>query len=170
MSFIAFINKNTYEVKDELEDYIYCDYEIKNVIATLNKKGYKTSYSCAGHNEVGLFWPLFKDDLDRIDEYLKEAETDKALHFVSMDDEYFYHKDEKVGTYIYILFDSNYNFENYPDGFDYEVFDNKSYLSKRVEFYNDESHTIRRTDDEINNDLNETHKILEDWVKSLPSI
>lgn len=54
MSLIAFINKNTFEVKDELDEYIYSDYEIRNVIACLNRKGYKTSYSYAGHNEVAF--------------------------------------------------------------------------------------------------------------------
>ena len=29
MSLISFINKNTYEVVDELDDYIYCDYDIR---------------------------------------------------------------------------------------------------------------------------------------------
>ena len=32
MSLIAFVDKNTFEVKDKLEEYIYCDYE--------NKKNY----------------------------------------------------------------------------------------------------------------------------------
>ncbi len=54
MALISFINKKTFEITDELEDYIYCDYELRYIIRELNRKGYKTSFSCAGHNQVGL--------------------------------------------------------------------------------------------------------------------
>ena len=96
MPLIAFVNKKTFEVKDELEEYIYCDYEIRNVIACLNKKGYMTNYSCAGHNEVGLLWPLHKENISNLEDYLKESKTDKSLHFIKKDKNCFYHKDEKV--------------------------------------------------------------------------
>ena len=168
MSLISFIDKNTFEVKDELEEYIYCDYEIRNVIATLNKKGYKTRYSCAGHNEVGLLWPLHKEDIDNLNDYLKDAENDRALHYVKKEGNYFYHKDEKVATYTYISFADNYKFETQPDNFKYELIDGKSYLSKRIDFYKDDNHLIRKTDIEINEELNSTILKLEKWAKSLP--
>ena len=60
MALISFINKKTFEIKDELEEYIYCDFEISKIISELNKKGFKTLYSCAGHNEIGLMWPTHK--------------------------------------------------------------------------------------------------------------
>jgi len=170
MSFIAFINKNTFEIEEELEDYIYCDYEIRNVIATLNKKGYKTSYSCAGHNEVGAMWPLQKENINKLDEYLNEAKTDKALHFMEKDEEYFYHKDEKVSTYLYISFQNDYNFQNLPICFTYELIDNKSYLSKKIEFYKDENHTLRKSDKEIYRELEQAHRDLEQWAQELPTI
>ena len=84
MSLIVFINKNTFEVKDEL------------------------------------------------DEYLEEWKTDKALHFLKKDNNYFYHKDEKVAIYTYILFADAYKFEIYPDGFTYELMNGKSYLLKKL--------------------------------------
>lgn len=170
MSLIAFIDKNTFDVKDELEEYIYCDYEIANVIACLNKKGYKTKYSCAGHNEVGLFWPVHKEDINQLDDYLKSSKADKALHFIKKDSDCFYHKDEKVSTYTYISFVDDYNFEVYPNGFTYELIDGKSYLSKKIKFYKDINHTIRKTDMEIYKDLESSILELEKWVKQLPSI
>lgn len=170
MSLIAFINKNTFEVKDELNEYIYCDYEIRNIIALLNKKGYKTNYSCAGHNEVGLFWPTHKEELDKLDDYLKKAENDNALHFIKKDGRYFYHKDEKIATYAYISFDEDYKFKKIPNNFTNEIFNGSSYLSKKIEFYKDENHTIRKTDKEIYSELEEMHKDLEKWVEELPTI
>lgn len=168
MSLIAFINKNTFEVKDELDEYIYCDYEIRNVIAVLNKKGYKTSYSCAGHNELGLMWPLHKENIDKLEEYLKESQNDKTMHFIKKEKEYFYHKDEKVSTYPYISFQHNYDFQNYPNDFTYELVDGKSYLSKTIDFYKDKYHTIRKSDSEIYSELEQTHKDLEKWANDLP--
>lgn len=168
--FIAFINKNTFEIKDELDEYIYCDYEIRNVIAILNRKGYKTAFSCAGHNDVGLLWPIHKEDINKLDEYLNEARNDKSLHFIEKDNEYFYHKDEKTATYPYISFQHNYNFQKHPRNFKYELVENKSYLSKKIDFYKDKNHTIRKTDVEIYTELEQTYSDLEKWANELPLI
>ena len=170
MSLIAFINKNSFEIKDELDDYIYCDYEIRNTIATLNKKGYKTSYSCSGHNELGLMLPIHKESIDKLEEYLNKSQNDKALHFIKKEDEYFYHKDEKISTYTYILFQDDYNFQKYPSNFSYDIIDGKSYLSKEINFYKDENHTMRKTDIEIYNELECTYADLEKWANNLPTI
>jgi len=170
MSLIAFIDRKTFEVKDELEKYIYCDYEIRNVIACLNKKGYKTEYSCAGHNEVGLLWPVHMESIDNLEEYLEESKTDKTLHFIKKEKDYFYHKDEKVATYTYISFIGDYKFSIYPNGFSYELIDGKSYISKRIDFYKDSNHTNRKTDLEISEELESTVIDLEKWAKQLPTI
>ena len=170
MSFIAFINKKNFEVYDELDEYIYCDYEIRNIISTLNKKGYKTRYSCAGHNDVGMMWPLHKENIEKLEEYLNEAERDKTLHFIKRDEQHFYHKDEKTSTYPYISFCDNYKFKSHPNDFTYELIDGKSYLSKKIDFYKDNNHTTRKTDTEIYNELAQTHKDLEKWSNELPTI
>ena len=47
-----------------------------------------------------------------------------------------YHKDEKTSTYPYISFRHDYNFQKYPSNFTYELIDNKSYLSKKIDFIN----------------------------------
>ena len=170
MSLIAFIDKNNFEIKEELEGYIYCDYEIRNVIAILNKKGYRTNYSCAGHNEVGLLWPLHKEDIHHLEDYFEEAKTDRALHFLKEEGDVFYHKDEKVATYTYISFCDNYSFPGYPRHFTYELVDGKSYLSKKTNFYFDENHTILKTDPEIYEELECTIRELEHWANELPDL
>ncbi len=169
MSLLAFINKKTFAVTDELEDYIYCDFEIRNIIAILNKKGYETKYSCAGHNDLGCLWPVQKENINNLEDYLAKALEDKALHFIKKEDNYFYHKDEKVATYTYILFARNYQFKNYPQGFIYEIKEEKSYLSKRIDFYEDENHTIKKSDKQISKELEQNYHDLEIWVEKLPT-
>lgn len=76
--------------------------------------------------------PLHKEDVSNLDEYLEESITDNALHFLKKDNNYFYHKDDKVDTYTYISFADAYKFEICPDGFTYELVNGKSYLSKKL--------------------------------------
>ena len=47
-----YINLKNYETSFDIDGYIPCDPEIIDAIAILNQKGYKTLYSCAGHNKV----------------------------------------------------------------------------------------------------------------------
>jgi len=170
MSLIAFINKNTFEIKDELDEYIYCDYEIRNIIAVLNKKGYKTKFSCAGHNEIGLMWPLHRENIDKLEEYLKDAENDETLHFIKKEGDYFYHKDEKTATYVYIYFEDDYKFEVLPSEFTYEIVDNKSYLIKKINYYLEDNHKTRKTDEKIYSELEQSHQDLLNWSNDLPII
>ena len=79
-------------------------------------------------------------------------------------------KDEKVATYTYISFINDYKFKAYPNDFAYELLDGKSYLSKKIEFYKDNNHTIRKTDQEIYKELELTIYELEKWAKELPTI
>jgi len=167
MGIISFINKKTFEIQDELEDYIYCDYEIRNIIADLYEKGYETNFSCAGHNETGLLWPTHRLPIADSDKYLEESKYDKALHFISKDDEYFYHKDEKVAAYIYISFKKAYNFKSFPKNFIYELVDNTSYISKKINFYKDKNHENRKSDNEINSELESSRLDLKKWVAKL---
>ncbi len=167
MSLIAFINKKNFEISDELKNYIYCDYEISYVIATLNKKGYKTNYSCAGHNESGLMLPIYKCPIEKFQDYLNNSKKDKTLHFIKKDDKYFYHKDEKTETHIYISFAKNYNFKILPKGFKYELVNNNSYISKKINYYKDKYHSMKKSDEEIFNELKNAQDSLKLWVDKL---
>ena len=97
-------------------------------------------------------------------------ESLQMIYLKEKDKEYFYHKDEKTATYPYIFFHYDYNFQKYPSNFKYELIENKSYLSKKIEFYKDENHTIRKTDVEIYTELDQAHKDLEKLVNELPII
>lgn len=167
MALISFINKKTFEIKDELEEYIYCDFEISKVISELNKKGFKTLYSCAGHNEIGLMWPTHKLPISEYESYKERSKIDKSLHLVKKEKEYFYHKDEKTSTWIYISFSENYNFHSIPLGFEYELVNGNSYISKKIDFYLDDAHTIRKSDSQIDEELFLSRCELEKWVRTL---
>ena len=164
---IYFINKKTFEIKDELEEYIYCDFEISKIISELNKKGFKTLYSCAGHNEIGLMWPTHKLPISEYESYKERSKIDKSLHLVKKEKEYFYHKDEKTSTWIYISFSKNYNFHSIPLGFEYQLVNGNSYISKKIDFYFDDAHTIRKSDSQIDEELFLSRCELEKWVKTL---
>lgn len=170
MALISFINKSTYDVIDELDDYIYCDYDLRYIIATLNKKGYETVYSCSGHNEVGLLEYTHREPISELEDFLKESKTNLSLHYIDKDDNYFYHKDEKVYTYTYIYFKDNYKFKNAPKDFTLEVLEDKSYISKKVTFYKDSRNTIRKTDNDIFKELEQNYLDLKEWVDDLEYI
>lgn len=167
MALISFINKNTYDVLDELDDYIYCDYDLRYIIANLNKKGYKTIASCSGHNEVGLLEYIHREPINELDNFLEESKTNLSLHYIGKDNNYFYHKDEKIATHTYIYFQRNYNFKNAPKDFTLEVFEGKSHISKRISFYKDSKNTIRKTDNEIFKELEQNYLDLKEWVDNL---
>jgi len=52
MDNLRYIDLKTYEILDNPVGYIPCDKEISDIIALLNKKGYITKSSCAGHNHI----------------------------------------------------------------------------------------------------------------------
>ena len=167
MSLISFINKKTYEVVDELEDFIYCDYDLRYIIAELNKKGYKTLFSCSGHLDVGLLDYTHKEPIEDLEDFLEQAKEDSSLHIIKKDDKYFYHKDEKTYTCTYITFDRVYDFNVLPKDFIVEVVDNKTSIYKKVFFYNDSKNTDRKSDKQISSELNQNYENLKDWVNKL---
>ena len=167
MSLISFINKNTYEVVDELDDYIYCDYDIRYIISELNRKGYRTLFSCSGHLDVGLLDYTHKEPIEELEDFLEEAKVDSSLHIIKKDDKYFYHKDEKTYTCTYISFDKVYDFNVLPKDFVVEVVDNKTNIYKKIFFYKDSKNTNRKSDQEILSELNQNYEDLKEWVRLL---
>ena len=167
MSLISFINKNTYEVVDELDDYIYCDYDIRYIISELNRKGYRTLFSCSGHLDVGLLDYTHKEPLEELEDFLEETKVDSSLHIIKKDDKYFYHKDEKTYTCTYISFDKVYDFNVLPKDFVVEVVDNKTNIYKKIFFYKDSKNTNRKSDQEILSELNQNYEDLKEWVRLL---
>lgn len=75
MDYNVLIDKKTYEVYDDYPDAFICDKDIAYSIAQLNKKGYRTISSCAGHCKFGF------TEQNNVDiEFLQQTQNDK--HFI----------------------------------------------------------------------------------------
>lgn len=96
------------------------DEAIALVISILNKKGYKTAYSCSGH--------IFKDKLD-VTLIEGSIEIDGKLITVAEGEEYTF-STFTPNNDCYIAFDGQYNFPVLPDGFTVETENNMTRLGK----------------------------------------
>lgn len=171
------INLNNFEVLDENSNYVVVDGLIANTIAILNKKGYKTEYSCSGH-VLNLYNEYYKQvcDISLLDE--DEIKKDfPCSYIVDVNDKTFTLLSPKQSTELYIKFDKDYHFENLPKDFekgpawDDEInswsktkFDS---IRVRVDLFED---GILCDFDEIQEKINKYNKILEDWANNLPDI
>lgn len=167
-----YINKNTFEIINN-PDFFEVDDEIAETVIILNKKGYKTNYSCAGHNKSGFLYTTQKEPVEFLKEWLKKYGDDVTTNYLGKDSEYFYHKDEVTVTYTYISFEKKYEFEILPDGFESDDTTKYFNIGKMCYFYknNDtKNRTNRKTDYEIDEELNKAQKDLLVWAKKLKSI
>lgn len=170
MSLIAYVDLETFEVSNEPTGFIECDYEIAKTIALLNKKGYKTRYSCAGHNKNGFLQRTVKEPIEIYDEWLKKYGEDKTVHVIGFDEKYFYHKDDETETYTYILFEEDYNFHDIPEVFEKVPFESGIMIGKFCKFFIDEKNGIRRNDFDIEKEIDENQNKLYEWALSLEYI
>ena len=167
-----YVNLENYEVVDMPDGYIECDAGIADVIAILNKKGYETYTSCAGHNKTEFYGP---------DEYkLSELERIKnnSKYIISkITDNYVYARTESTATYIYIAFAKEYEFENIPEGFELKkpskVFP-RTKIGKMIYYYDDNAfynnNSVRRPDEEIEKEIKESREALTKWANNLKNI
>ena len=166
----SFINLETKEVTNEVDKFIVCDTDIAETIALLNKKGYTTNYSCAGHNQNGFLQRTRQEKIEDYDAFMEKYKNNKTVHIIDKNDQYFYHKDDVTFTYTYISFKDMYNFTNLPKGF--EIFTNNggTVIGKKSMFFIDEEKGIRRSDFDIDEELKNTWKNLYEWALSLDYI
>ena len=156
MDLLKYINKNSWEIEDEPEGYIPVDSKIAKTIMILNKKGYITKSSCAGHHDIRFV------DMDEADIlYLEKFKSDPRTIIKSVRDDEFDYWEEVAGSAIYIVFADAYEFLNIPEGFEYA--DNT--LKYNIDYYND---LERKSIPQINEEINKYNKILESWAKNLP--
>ena len=107
-----FINKETWDIVDELDDYIPVDSKIAKTIGILNKKGYVTKSSCAGHHDIRFI------DIDEADiSLLEEFKRDSKVIIRDVHDDDFDYWMEIPGSVIYIVFADNYKLPSIPEGF-----------------------------------------------------
>lgn len=162
-----YINSETYDICDFPVGYIPCDSEIAYVIAELSKKGYKTLFSCAGHNKISYSETTNEWSIDKID----EIKNNPFFKIIKITNDHVYTKTEDTVTDTYITFDKEYHFDSIPEGFELEYSNvlKKQSLRRWIYFY-DENSEFRRDDQEIDKELHEGWDSLRNWVDSLEYI
>ena len=125
-----YINKETFEIVDNVFEV---DGDIAQVISILNKKGYHTKYCCSGHAKDSRLYELYNvknnDDFEFKNlGYIVNQE--KSNYDIIM---------PSIYTSVYIMFESNYNFDNLPEGFNKVDNDNVDdcVISKEICYYKD---------------------------------
>ena len=161
-----YIDSETFDIIDN-PDFFEVDIDIAEAVSILNKKGYRTIFSCSGHNRNGFLSHTIKKPIEHYEGWLEKYGDDPNAHLVDKDDNYFYHKDDEAASYIYIAFDKKYNFEFLPEGFDYTDYDNIYSVNKFCEFFEDGK---RRLDKEIDKELKQSQELLLDWAKKLKDL
>ena len=154
-----YINKETFEIVDNVFEV---DEDIAQTISILNKKGYYTKYCCSGHAKDPRLYELYNvknnDDFEFKDlGYIVNQE--KSNYDIIM---------PSIYTSIYIMFESNYAFDNLPEGFSKVVNDNIDdyVISKEIDYYNDEK---RKDWNDIDKEIKDSNNKLLRWAISLPN-
>lgn len=161
-----YVSKRDFKVHSELKDFIPCDFELAECIASLNERGYETVACCAGHYNPGFY--LYQNvKIDELDEY----KGDSHVIITEVREDGFDMWSERLASHIYVLFNKMYSFENLPEGFTLEDFEATSgtercILECDVNYY-DENGKMRKMKD-VYEELDYRQKKLTAWAKSLP--
>ena len=183
--FHKYIDIDNYEIRNNIFEV---DEKIANTISLLNKKGYRTTFSCSGHNEQffrkeiiyktnkGL--KMIEDNLEvpvDMDEINRLKIEPYGVDIIEKEDKYVIYY-EIIGTSTYVSFDKDYKFKTLPEKFEKSPsWDNKKnewsktvfdQISKEINYYN--SNNERKTKEEIEKEVIENNKYLYEWAKTLP--
>lgn len=155
-----YINKETFEIVDNVFEV---DEDIAQTISILNKKGYSTKYCCSGHAKNPRLYELYNvknsDDFEFKDlGYIVNQE--KSNYDIIM---------PSIYTSVYIMFDSNYNFDSLPEDFNKVDNDNIDdyVISKEICYYKDGK---RKDCNVIDKEIKDANDRLFEWAKNLPKI
>lgn len=162
----SIISKNTYEVYKHEEDCPFafiCDKEIAPVVASLNKKGYKTFASCSGHYR-NTFYEWFNEDIKE----LEECKKDNKIIITEIRDDSFDYISIVDKTLIYVLFNGKYELENIPDGFYIEDSDGRTCINYEISYYDEFDKRKKRS--VVEEEITKQCSILKEWVDSLPEL
>lgn len=164
-----YISKQTYEV---LEDVFEVDPLIAETVITLNKKGYRTTFCCQGHekNEIHKYKVPKEKYSEKLTKNIAEYDMIEKANEVII-----YYK--IPSTDIYIKFDKDYGFKKLPEGFEKL----KKWDYKNNDFYQNEYEGIiktiyfydkneRKSKDKIKDEIEKSNKDLYEWSKKLPNI
>lgn len=152
-----YINKETFEIVDNVFEV---DEDISQTISILNKKGYYTKYCCSGHAKDPRLYELYNvknnDDFEFKDlGYIVNQE--KSNYDIIM---------PSINTSVYIMFESNYNFDNLPEGFNKVDNDNIDdyVISKEIYYYKNGK---RKDWNVIDKEIKDANDKLLKWAISL---
>lgn len=152
-----YINKETFEIVDNVFEV---DEDISQTISILNKKGYYTKYCCSGHAKDPKLYELYNvknnDDFEFKDlGYIVNQE--KSNYDIIM---------PSIYTSVYIMFESNYNFDNLPEGFNKVDNDNIDdyVISKEICYYKNGK---RKDWNVIDKEIKDANDKLLKWAISL---
>lgn len=171
-----YISTDNYEIIEN-PNFFDVDEQIAETISILNKKGYKTIYSCAGHNYKSCY------KATAFIELLEKTKEDPNYHIGQIRDKDFdYYRDAEVSS-TYIKFDKHYDFDCLPEGFNYETaYEFKERLSHIEPVDSDEEivygdiiektifyleNNKRKSDEIINKEIANANKTLLYWAKKL---
>ncbi len=162
----SIIDRDTFEVTIHAEDHpkvFVCDKLIAQVIALLNKKGYKTVASCSGHYRIE-FYEYLDEDIKYLDEYMHD---DKII-IKKIKEKTFDYFQEIDRTHMYILFDRDYHFPTLPDDFTIIKSADRIMLDYTIYYY-DENHN-HKSISMVMREIENKCKLLEKWATNLPDI
>ncbi len=155
------INKNELT---PIIDAFEVDDEIYPILAVLWDKGYKTNFSCAGHDRFNKAYTIKVTD----EEYEK-YKNEKNIILVNKEEGFKTILVIQLMTEIYIMFKENYMFDNIPEGFSVKRIDlissNEKHMKigKVINFY-------EQSDEATNSELHTSREKLLTWAKNLPNI
>ncbi len=169
----VYINLDNFDISDCLPGNIHCDGEIADIIIELNKKGYKTIASCAGHNRSGSIGRYFIQAKDYDDWVEMFGDHPSLVRVEKYDDTHYVYLSKETITTTYVAFADDYKFENLPDGFKQSKIDNGISLNCRIYYYEDEEEETwqkMKTQKQIDNEINDARARLLAWAKELKPV
>lgn len=150
-----FIDNETFEIYEAAPNGFTCDKRIANALANLNKLGYFTKSSCEGDSGI-----KFCENIASL-EYLEEAKNEPSIIIRKINEDNFVYWSEITGTSTYIMFQEKYDFPSIPLGFTLEE---DGTIRRRIYLYKD---NVRKTQKEINEEIDENCNILNEWARNL---
>ena len=169
----VYIDLDNYRISSSAISNIHCDREIAEVIMELNKKGYKTIASCAGHNRSGSVGRYFIPEKD-YDEWIETfGEHPSIVRVEKYDDEHFVCLSKETMTTTYVAFEENYEFESLPEGFKKTELDSGITLNCKTYYYEDDEEETwqkMKTQKQIDSEIKDAQARLLAWAKDLKPV
>lgn len=156
--------------KSAIPTKLEVDEEIADTLITLNKKGYKTLWSCSGHySEVFSKMLRSKDKVPSKEDFLKYLEESNFKYLGEDEEDYIYEAKPVAGT-PYIMFRPGIRLPFLPDNFYWEKDKNAIYYNKSIKFYdgftNQES--AKMPIEGIEQEVLAASDELKQWAEKLP--